>query len=99
MLDSINAEEIVVILIEVIVKVLFICHEYTNMFFPNYYNPGVQNIYCSAACMIVCFLHSIPVSGAHVYARSDPLRAYGCLQSHIPKGSYRRAKLGKKPDQ
>ena len=47
-----------------IVKALFIHHQNTNMFPPNCYNPGVQNIYYSAAYMIVCVLHGNPVLSA-----------------------------------
>ena len=34
----------------------FIQHQNTNMFSPKSYNPGVQNMYYSAACMILCML-------------------------------------------
>ena len=46
------------------VKNPLIHHQNTNMFSPKSYNPGVQNIYCSAACMIVCVLRGTPVLGA-----------------------------------
>ena len=35
-----------------------------TLFSPKSYNPGVQNMYCSATCMIVCVLRSFLVLGA-----------------------------------
>ena len=43
---------------------LLIQHQNTNMFSPESDNPGVQNMYCSAACMIICVLHGTLVLGA-----------------------------------
>ena len=45
-------------------KGLFIHHKNTKMFSPNCLNPGVQNIYPSTACMIMCVLYGSPVLGA-----------------------------------
>ena len=42
----------------------FIQHQNINMFYIKSDNPGVQNMYCSSAYMIVCILHSTPVLAA-----------------------------------
>ena len=46
------------------IKVNLFIIKKTTYFPPKSYNPGVQNIYYSAECMIVSVLHSIPVLGA-----------------------------------
>ena len=45
-------------------KVPFIKHQNTNMFSTKSDNLGVQNMYCSAACIIVCVLRGTPARGA-----------------------------------
>ena len=49
------------------VKVHFFLSTKPKIVSPKRENPGVQNIYCSAARMIVCVLHGTPVLGA-IYA-------------------------------
>ena len=86
------------------VKVYLFIIKNQHSFPPKSYNPGVQNVYCSTACMTAFVLHGPQYWVPYVHAGSVPITAYGPLQSPRPEGSYMseltmRAKPWKKPYQ
>ena len=61
------------------IEKVYLFHTYKPiLFFPNSYNPGVQNTYCFAACIIVCvFYMESQYWVLYMHASGSPVRVYG----------------------